>query len=282
MMRRIRHAFRHHPGRIFGLVMLVLFAFVAIFGPMFYPSPLPQNANLIYAPPSWAHPLGTDYGGTDVLAEIITGARFLLYVAALSAVFQMVVGVLLGLVSGYTGGALDQVLMRLADLFLTIPGFPLLVVISTIINMENPLVLAAVLALTSWAGLARSIRSQVLTQRERDYVEAARGFRMSIWHILWREILPSMGPYVAINMMFSITGAIYQEVGLFFLGLVPFAYNNWGVMLNIAYTQAGAMYTTRSLLYLLSPLFCILLLNYAIILTTGAVDEVLNPRLSGG
>lgn len=276
----MRKAFLGHPGRIFGLVMLLIFLFMALFGPMLYPAVLPQNPNLIYAPPSWAHLLGTDYAGTDVLADIITGARFVLYVAFLTAVFHMAAGVVLGLLSGYLRGVADLIIMRLADLFLTIPSFPLLIVLSTIINMENPFMMAAVLAATSWGGLARAIRSQVLSHRERDYVEAARGLRLGTWHIIFREIMPGIGPYVAIHMMLAMTGAVYQEVGLFFLGLIPFVQNNWGVMLNIAFTQAGAMYTTKSLLYLLTPLLCILLLNYSIILMTGAMDEILNPRLS--
>lgn len=280
MGRRIRKALVGHPGRIFGVVMLLIFLFMAVFGPMLYPSVLPQNPSLIYAPPSFRYPLGTDYAGTSVLADIVTGARFVLYVAALTSIFHMVAGVLLGLLSGYLRGPIDVVIMRLADLFLTIPSFPLLIVLSTIINMENPFLMAAVLASTSWGGLARAIRSQVLSHRERDYVEAARGLRLGTWHVILREIMPGIGPYVAIHMMLSMTGAVYQEVGLFFLGLIPFVQNNWGVMLNIAFTQAGAMYTDKSLLYLLTPLACILLLNYSIILLTGAMDEILNPRLS--
>ena len=253
---------------------------MALFGPLLYPKVLPQNPNLIYAPPSLAHPLGTDYAGTDVLADIITGAQLVLYVALLTAVFHLVIGVVLGLVSGYVRGVVDAIIMRMADMFLTIPQFPLLIVLSTMVNMENPFLLAGVLAVTGWGGLARTIRSQVLSLRERDFIEAARGMGLPAWRIVFTEIMPNMGPYIAINSMLSITSAVYNEVGLFFLGFLPFVQNNWGLMLNVAFNQAGAMYTTKSLLYLLCPLACILALNYTIILLTGAVDEIMNPRLS--
>ncbi len=272
-------ALTRKPGRMVGLGILLFYILMAIFGPMLYPANLPVNPANIYAPPSWAHPLGTDFEGTDVLALILTGSRYVLYSAGLAAFFTVSIGALLGLVSGYFRGWPETVVMRIADFFLTVPGFPLLVVLSTVWDFGNPVSMGLVLGLTGWAPLARAVRSQTLSLRERGFVEAARGLGLSRAEIIWSEIFPNTAPYVAMHFLLAITGSIYLEVGLFFLGVVPFSTNNWGVMLNLAFSQAGAMYSTRALPYLLSPLFCIMSLTFGIVLFLGAVDEMLNPRL---
>lgn len=272
-------ALRRKPGRLVGLGILIFYILMAIFGPMLYPPNLPINPANVYAGPSLAHPLGTDFEGTDVLALIITGSRYVLYSAGLAAFFTVTIGALLGLVSGYFRGMPEAVIMRCADFFLTVPGFPLLVVLSTVWNFGNPVAMGLVLGLTGWAGLARAVRSQTLSLRERGFVEAARGLGLSRFQIIWSEVFPNTAPFVAMHFLLAITGSIYLEVGLFFLGVVPFSTNNWGVMLNLAFSQAGAMYSTHALLYLLSPLFCIMSLTFGIVLFLGAVDEMLNPRL---
>lgn len=272
-------ALRRKPGRLLGLGILVLYIWMAVFGPMLYPHNLPVNPGNTYAPPSLAHPLGTDFEGTDVLALIITGSRYVLLSAGLAAFCTVGIGTVLGLVSGYLRGFGESMIMRLADFFLTVPGFPLLVVLSTVWNFGSPWAMGLVLGLTGWAPLARAVRSQTLTLRERGFVEAARGLGLSRSEIIWNEVFPNVAPFVAMHFLLAITNSIYLQVGLFFLGVVPFSSNNWGVMLNLAFSQAGAMYSTHALLYLLSPLFCIMLLTFGIVLFLGAVDEMMNPRL---
>lgn len=274
-------ALTRKPGRVIGLTLILFFTLMAIFGPALYPKTLPINPSLLYAPPSWAHPLGTDFEGTDVLAEIITGSRYVLSAAALAAVFTIGFGTVAGVVSGYYLGTTDQVIMRVTDFILTIPGFPLLIVLSTIWSFGSPVAMGLVLGLTGWGGLARAVRSQTLSLRERGFIEAARGLGLSNRHIIIKEILPNISPYIAMNLLLSVTGGIYAEVGLFFLGVIPFQANNWGVMLNLAFTN-GAMYTPQSLLYMLSPMACILLVTFGIVLTLDALDEILNPRLREG
>lgn len=270
------------PGRVVGLGIILLFVAMALFGDLLYPAHLPMNALDVYAPPSWAHPLGTDFEGTDVLAEIVTGARYVLSSAALAAIFTVAIGTALGVLSGYYLGTLDTAIMRITDFVLTIPGFPLLVVLSTVWNFSNPVSMGLILGITGWGGLARAVRSQTLSLRERGFIESARALGLPDWYVMTRELLPNIAPYIAMNLLVSTTGSIYAEVGLFFLGVVPLSVNNWGVMLNLAFSQAGAMYTTKALSYLLSPLGCILLLTLGIVLFLDAVDEMLNPRLREG
>ncbi|MCL6548818.1 MAG: ABC transporter permease, partial [Alicyclobacillus sp.] len=195
------------------------------------------------------------------------------------AVFTVLFGTVFGLVSGYYRGWTDSVIMRITDFILTIPSFPLLVVLSTVWNFGEPVSMGFVLGITGWGGLARAVRSQTLSLRERGFVEAARGLGLSPLYILFREVLPNVGSYVAMNLLLAVTGSIYSEVGLFFLGVVPFHVNNWGVMLNLAVFSGGAMSSPQALPYLLSPLLAILLLTLGIVLFLDAVDEMFNPRL---
>ncbi|MCY0879048.1 MAG: ABC transporter permease [Firmicutes bacterium] len=270
------------PSRMLGLAIIVFFALMAIVGPFLYPHNLPINPNAIYAPPSLRYPLGTDFEGTSNLALIVTGARYVLFAALMAALFTVFFGTSIGLVSGYFLGPTDTILMRITDFILTIPGFPLLVVLSTVWNFGQPIAMGFVLGITGWGGLARAVRSQTLSLRERGFVEAARGLGLPWWHIVFQEILPNIGPYIAMNLLVSITGGIYAEVGLFYLGVVPFHVNNWGVMLNLAVFTGGALQSPQALPYLLSPLVCILLLTLGVVLFLDAMDEMFNPRLREG
>lgn len=272
---------RRKPSRMVGLSIIIIFALMAIVGPTLYPANLPINPNAIYAPPSLAHPLGTDFAGTDTLALIITGSRYVLYSAFLAAMFHVVFGTAAGLASGYLGRLTESVLMRITDFILTIPSFPLLVVLSTVWKFGQPVEMGFVLGIIGWGGLARAVRSQTLSLKERGFIEAARGLGLSPWHIIVKEILPNVASYIGMNLLVSITGAIYAEVGLFFLGVLPFTVNNWGVMLNYAVYSAGAMSSVQALPYLLSPLACILLVTLGIVLLLDGVDEMFNPRLRG-
>jgi peptide/nickel transport system permease protein len=267
------------PGRVIGLVIIVVFTLMAIAGPYLYPKNLPINPNDIYAAPSLHHLLGTDYEGTDILALIVTGARYVLLSALIAGLVTVVVGTAVGLVGGYYGRLSDSVLMRITDFVLTVPAFPLLIVLSTVWDFGSPYAMGLVLGIFGWGGLARAVRSQTLSLKQRGFLEAARGLGLPARHIIAKEILPNVAPYIAMNMLIAITGAIYAEIGLFFLGVVPFAANNWGVMLNLAVFSAGALTSTQALSYVLSPLICILLLTLGIVLFLDAADEIFNPRL---
>jgi peptide/nickel transport system permease protein len=266
------------PALVAGVVILI-YLVVAIFGPIFvHLSPI-QNPADAYLSPSWHHPLGTDYLGQDVLTELVIGTRPVLEVGLLTAIFAVGVGVTVGLVAGYLGGALDMALMRLADVFLTIPGLPLVIVIAAIVRTSSPLVLAAILAITAWAGLARAVRSQALSLRSADFIEAAKVQGLPLRNMIGRQLLPNVGPYVAINFLLAVTGAIYAEVGLFVLGVAPVSStSNWGVMINLAMGN-GALYTTKSMLYLFTPMAAIVFLQVALVFFTRALDQLFNPRL---
>jgi peptide/nickel transport system permease protein len=277
-LRAARLAVTRKPGRVIGLAIIVFFVLLATFGPWFYGG-LAVDPNELYAGPSAKHWLGTDFAGSDVLQEVVTGARYVLATAALSAFFTSLFGVAVGLVAGYQRGLTDSVLMRLTDFVLTIPGLPLLILLSTVWSFGSPWQMGLVLGVTGWGGIARAVRSQALSLRERGFLEAARGLGLSRRHIIVKEMLPNIAPYAAMQLMLSVIGFIGAEVGLFFLGLVPFSSTNWGVMLNQAVFSGGAMETPSALIYLLAPLVCIMALTLGIVLFLDAVDEMFNPRL---
>ncbi|GGP08541.1 ABC transporter permease [Nonomuraea glycinis] len=277
--RGVWRVMKRKPSRMAGVIICAGFAFMGVFGPMFYPGNLPGDANQITQPPSWAHWFGTDPQGRDVLALVITGSRYVLLCAAVTAVITVVVGTSLGLFSGFKRGRWDTVLMRITDMKLTIPGLPLLLVLATVWKFGSPIQMGLVLGLLGWGGVARAVRAQTLSLRERGFIEAARGLGLSTRHIVSRELLPSMAPYIAMNMLISVTGAVYAQVGLFFLGVLPYESDNWGVMLNLAVFQAGAMIQPNALGYLMAPLLAILLLTLGIVLVVDAMDEIFNPRL---
>ena len=223
------------------MIIIVAFVFMAIAGPWFYPDRLPYDVDNIYAPISWEHPLSTDFEGVDVLALVITGTRGVLLVAVAAGLVTMLVGTAAGLYAGYRRGAADSMLMRIADFALTIPGFPLLIVLTTAMDFGAWWKMALVLGLIGWGGLARAVRSQTLSLRERGFIEAARGLGLPTRHIVTKELLPNVAPFIATNLLMAVTGYIYAQVGLYFLGVLPLDTSNWGVMLNAAVFQSGAL-----------------------------------------
>jgi peptide/nickel transport system permease protein len=186
--------------------------------------------------------------------------------------------VIVGLVSGYLSGVVDAVIMRIVDVFLTIPGLPLILVIAAVVHTYDPLVLAAILSIQGWAGLARAVRSMALSLRSADFIEAARGQSVPMRHMVGRQLLPNVGPYVAIHFLLAVTGAIYAEVGLFLLGVAPVSGTNWGIMINTA-TAQGALYNSDSALSLLAPMTAIVLLQVGFVLFSRAMDDLFNPRM---
>jgi peptide/nickel transport system permease protein len=168
--------------------------------------------------------------------------------------------------------------MRVTDFVLAIPGLPVLIVLATIWQFGSPLAMGFVMGVFGWGGIARAVRAQTMSLRERGFIEAARGLGLPGRRILFTELLPNIAPYIGMNLMLAITAFIYTEVGLFFIGVVSYTTSNWGVMLNNAVAN-GAATSTKGLSYLLSPLICILLITIALVTLANAVDEFFNPRL---
>jgi peptide/nickel transport system permease protein len=266
------------PSGLIGFIGIVFFLVLAFVVPFFVPNQESADVNAIYQTPSLQHFLGTDNSGRDVLNQIVQGGKEIISVALITAFLTTLIATALGAVSAIVGGKVDAALVALADVVLTIPSFILLVVISALARPTNFITLALVLAGIGWAGLMRQVRSQVLTLKERDYVEAARSLDLGLFHIIFREILPNMRSYIVIHFVLAMTGAIYAQVGLIVLGLVPFSGKNWALMLYFANTQ-GAFYFRDAFWYVFSPIFAIILLQLSLVLFVNALEDIFNPRL---
>ena len=261
-----------------GLIILSVFLLISIFGPMILDSPKSDYLNRLKSP-SLAHPLGTDFSGKDTLVQLILGSRDVLLVSAYTAVFSITFACIVGIVSGLFGGKLDEILMMFTNIVLTIPSFPVTMILSMAIQIDNQLTFGLVLCLWSWAGLARAIRSQVLTIKHREFIEASRIMGLSNMKIIINDILPNIVSYIAVNFISIMKGAILASVGLMYLGLVPFKGNHWGMMINLALSQTGALLGSSSMIYFISPVVCIVLFQLGCYLFATGLDEALNPRL---
>lgn len=270
---------RQSPTGLVGACIIVLYIVMATLGPLLVHQTVAQNLAAAYQPPSWQHWLGTDYAGRGILTQIIYGSRPVLIVAVVAAAIGVFLGTVIGLVAGFSSGIVDSVLMRVGDFFLTIPGLPFIIVMTSLIHSTDPLVMAGIISITSWAGLARAIRSQTMSMAKRDFIEVAKVQGLSLGRVVRKELLPNLGSYVAMNFLLAVIGAIYAEVGLFLLGVAPFSGSNWGIMLNIAMNQAGALYTTQSLWYLMSPMAAIVILQLGLVMFSQGLDVLINPRL---
>jgi peptide/nickel transport system permease protein len=263
-----------------GFLMFIGFVLLTTVGPLFVPEETSADIMAIYEPPSWEHPLGTDSQGKDIFSQIVHGGADILQMALLTGVISTFIGVTLGSLSAIIGGSFDAFLTMLADIWLTIPRFPLLAVLATLITLDSMFVLALILSVLSWAGLYRAIRAQVFSLKERDYVEAAVALDLGLWHIIFAEVLPNMMGYIAISFTFGMTAAIYAQVGLVFLGLVPMS-RNWGVMINLAWTQ-GAIFFRDSVYFIMAPVTAIALFQLSIVWMSRSLEEIFNPRLRTG
>ncbi|MEC0176767.1 ABC transporter permease [Paenibacillus favisporus] len=262
-----------------GMIILAIFIFMAIFGPMMASLDMTVNFDGRYKSPSFTHWLGTDYGGRDTFLQLVYGSRDVLSIGLFAALFTLVLGFVIGAVSGFVGGKTDTVLMFITNLFLTVPSFPVLMIVAALVQIKNPIMFSFILAAWSWAPLARAIRSQLLSLKNREFIIACRIMGLKTPYILFREILPNLTPYLAINFIMAAQGAIVASVGLMMLGLAPYSPTNWGMMIQLAVQNTGGIFNPKGYIYLISPIMCLGLFQMACIFFSNGLEEALNPRL---
>lgn len=263
-----------------GLIATYVLAFivlVSVVSPIVIPEPQPDYAN-IYASPSLSHPLGTDFQGADVFAQVLRGGETVLVVAAAAAALIVLIAITFGALAAYAGGWVDTIITGASDVVLTIPGFPLLAVLAAYVRLNNPILLSVLIAALGWPTLLRAIRGQVLSLKERDYVEAARALDLGTPHILFREILPNMRAFIAMYFVLAMTSAIYSQVGLYLLGFAPLSGDNWGIQLNLAWYR-GAIFYKNSFWYIMAPIVMISVVQLCMVTMLRSLEEAFNPRL---
>jgi peptide/nickel transport system permease protein len=221
------------PSAWIGIGLIALFLLTALFGPILSPwSPSDQDLDHILAGPSATHWLGTDENGVDVLSELLHGARMALLISGIVVAICATVGTALGILAGYYRGWVDEVIMRTVDILLAFPGILLNIAIVALIARPGVGVMIFALSLNGWVGYARVSRGQVLSVREREYVQAARAIGAGPSRIMWKHIFPNILSPILVQMSFAFGGVILVEASLSFLGLGPQVNYTWGALLD--------------------------------------------------
>jgi peptide/nickel transport system permease protein len=263
-----------------GFILLLSLILMSFVGPLVVPSEKRADVTQIYKPPSWEHPLGTDFQGRENWIMLVHGGAEVISVAFLAGVMTTIIAVIVGAFSAFLGGRADELIMTVTDVWLALPRGILLVVTAFFVSLEDVWALALFLSVFGWPSLARQVRSQFLSLKKREYVEAAQLLNLGTPHIIFREMLPNMMSYILIALIESMTGAIYSQTYLVFLGLVPFG-NNWGVLFSLAYAK-NAIYNVNAMSSLLVPMGGIVLLQLSLIMFSRSLEEIFNPRLRTG
>ena len=261
---------------MFGLFLVLAFIAVALAAPWVAPYDPRALVGKPFERPGEDHILGTDQVGRDIYSQLIWGSRISLMVGLFASVFSVAIGTAIGLVSGYLRGPIDTVLMRITDLFITLPSIPLMLILAAIIG-RSVWNIILVIAVTGWTGTARMVRAQTLSIKERPYVEAARSVGARDSQIMFRHILPNIIPLIFANAIVGIVNAILAESGLSFLGLGDPTKPSWGLILRHA-NEVGAMATGR-LWFIIPPGVCIMLITIGFAFSSYSLDQILNPRL---
>lgn len=273
---RLVRALARNGKAVAGLLILLAFIAMALVAPLVFPDDPSRIGSGGATPPSAEHWLGTTAKGQDVLALTMWGARSSLLVGFVAGILSTVVGIAVGLTSAYVGRRLDDALSLVTNVFLLIPGLPLLVLLAAFLPPGLGTVIA-VLVITGWAGSARVLRSQALSIRGKDYIAAAITTGERPLRIVLREMLPNMASIVMTTLLGCIIGAIGAQAGLEFLGLGDANTLSWGTNLFWA-SSDGALMIGQWWIFVPSGL-AIALVAFALALCNYAVDETTNPRL---
>ena len=272
-----RPAILKSPLATAGLVLLLLFAASALLAPLLAPyDPLDQQLLTRLKPPSFAHLLGTDQLGRDIFSRMLFGARISLTIGLVVVGSAGAFGTLVGLLAGYAGGWVDEILMRLTDIFFAFPPLILAMAIAGALgpSLNNAMIAIAVV---TWPVYARLVRGQVLSLRQREFIVAARSIGAATPRILWRHLLPNTLAPILVQASFDMGGAILSAAGLSFIGFgaqppTP----EWGVMIS-----EGRKFITTQPWLSLFPGLAILLTVAAFNLIGDGVRDLLDPRLRG-
>jgi peptide/nickel transport system permease protein len=263
-----------------GLAILVAAVAMALAAPLLADESGLRAINVVgnpaFASPADFSPLGTDSLGRDTLTQFIWGARTSLLVGLTATIIAVLVGSIVGIAAGFFGGWVGGLLMRFTEWFLVIPFLPLAIVLAAILgpSVQN---IILVIGITSWPFPARLIRAQVLTLKERDYVDRSRALGASNWHLMTRHILPAVSPLILATATLTVPIVILTEATLSFLGLGDPLNPSWGKLLDDAF-ETGAV-TAEAWWVFFPPGFGIMLVALAFTLCGTALEEILDPRL---
>lgn len=265
---------------LIGVTILLIVVLLALFAPLLTDYLPTQRVGRPHQPPSGDHLLGTTRLGYDVFTRLLYGARVSLAVGFGAGLLITVIGTVLGIIAGYKGGVVDEVISFFTNMILVIPNLPLLLVLAAFIGQASPLVIAIILGFTSWAWGVRVTRSETMSIRQRDFVKSAEMLGESQWRIMAFEIFPNLISIVGINFIGSVIFAVISEATLEFLGLGDPNTVSWGIMLYNA--QNSSALSVGAWWDILTPCIALATLGLGLALINFAIDEIANPRLRTG
>lgn len=267
-----------NPKSLLGLGILGVFVLVAIIAPaitMYRPSASDPSARL--KPPSSAHWLGTTHTGADVFSQMVEGTRAIVVVSVIATLIATVIAVTVGVIAGYLSGWKSEALSAITNVFLVIPGLPLIIIVASMFEDPPLAVIATVLGITGWAWGARVLRAQTMSLRSRDFVQAAKANGEPLRRIIAVEMLPNLMALIAASVVGTMTAAIVGLTTLSFIGVIPPSTLNWGTILNEANAQGA--FRQNQWWWFAPPALAIALIGVALALINFGIDEYVNPRL---
>jgi len=273
--------YKRSKSGLLGLVILLFFIFTAIFAPFLSPYNPYKRVDRPLIRPSREYLLGTNDIGQDIFSELIYGTRVSLTIGFVAALFAVIIGTLMGVVSGFVGGGVDEILMRFTDVIMILPSIPLLILLMAIFGKQSFFIMILAISITGWTGTARLVRSSTLSIKERTYVEAAKAVGAGDRHIISKHIIPNVSPLIMATMIYAVASAMMSEAGLAFLGLGDPSHKSWGMILHYAETRGGwfANMGNPAWWWIIPPGLCIALTIASLVLIGQTLEEIINPRL---
>lgn len=259
-----------------AIVTLLILALVSIYPHINTHDPLEMEA-LAFQPPGGGLLLGSDNFGRDLFLELVYGIRTSLIVGLVAGVIATTIGLLLGLLSGYIGGIVDNILTAVTNMFIVIPSFIILILISVSINSRSSMIVALIIGLTSWPWTARAVRAQTTSLRNRDHVNIAKISGHSTPRIIISEILPYIASYVVMAFILQVASGILAEASISMLGLGPYNTISLGIIMNWALVfeapVSGAWWA------FIPAAFAIAIITFSLYLMNTGMDEIFNPKI---
>lgn len=274
--------FKKKKVAVVGLVILIIMILTAVLAPVIAKhDPYSYDVTKTNEPPSKEHILGTDEIGRDYFARILYGGRVSMKVGLFAVIIQVIIGALVGGIAGYYGGWVDNILMRLTEVFMSFPFLPLAITISAVIGTrvkpeQRMYIVMLIIGVLSWPGLARMVRGQILSLREQEFIQAAHALGIRDSRIIWKHLLPNTLGYVIVSATLGMAGAILSEAGLSFLGLgVTPPVPTWGNLVQ----SARSMYILKNRPWLwIPPGVCIFLAVMSINLFGDGLRDAIDPK----
>ncbi|MEM1553487.1 MAG: ABC transporter permease [Thermoproteota archaeon] len=267
----------------FSISVLVVVILVALVGPPLYPKlNLSLYAGTPDTPPSNEFPLGTDRNGRDILSHLLIGIRTSLYVGVIATIIALTIGILVGSFAGFKGGVIDEILMMITNIIYTLPAILLMILIASYLKERSPLFVSIVIGVTSWPWLARAVRAQIMSLKEREFVQMSKMSGLKGYEIIFKDLLPNMASYIFMSVALLLSISMLAEAGLSMIGagIDPSTESSLGVMLQRA--QQGEAIRLGRWWCFVPPGIVLVLITTSLLMLSTSIDEYFNPRLRGG